>query len=176
MKGTLSGYKLYGLLCGLLVLALTSSCKDDDTEAKQRESIERYITGSLQAAVDERDGVYYVPLRVDSSDERVAVRPGDVATLEYEAMALGGALFATSIDSIARQNGLEPYPRTGNGLQVEVGSGKLIAGLDRGLQRMALGEQALLLFPFTLGYGKEYVGLVPPQSALIFNVLVTKIQ
>jgi FKBP-type peptidyl-prolyl cis-trans isomerase len=99
-----------------------------------------------------------------------------VVTIVYEAMVVGGALFATSIDSIARQNGLEPYPSTGDGLQVEVGSGKLIAGLDRGLQRMALGEQASLLFPFTLGYGKEYVGLVPPQSALRFDVLVIEIQ
>jgi FKBP-type peptidyl-prolyl cis-trans isomerase len=41
---------------------------------------------------------------------------------------------------------------------------------------MALGEQAWLLFPFTLGYGKEYVGLVPSQSALAFNVFVVKVE
>ncbi|MDR1343412.1 MAG: FKBP-type peptidyl-prolyl cis-trans isomerase [Prevotellaceae bacterium] len=174
-RSALSGYKRYVRFCFLLTLAVAPSCKDDDTEEKQRESIERYITATLRAEVDEKDGVYYVPRSVDSSPDRVPVEPGDMVELEYEAMTLSGVLFAASNDSTAWRNGLEPYPGGGNRAEVEVGSGKLIAGLDRGLLRMALGEQALLLFPFTLGYGNEHVGLVPSQSALIFNVLVTKV-
>jgi FKBP-type peptidyl-prolyl cis-trans isomerase len=155
-----------------MLVALAPSCKDDDTEDKQRQDIERYITNTLRAAADEKDGVYYVPVSVDSSLERIAVEPGDLVTLEYAAMTLSGVVFATNNDSVAAQSGLELLPAN----DLEVGSGKLIAGLDRGLQRMALGEQAWLLFPFTLGYGKEYVGLAPSQSALIFNVLVLKVE
>ncbi|MDR3365488.1 MAG: FKBP-type peptidyl-prolyl cis-trans isomerase [Prevotellaceae bacterium] len=167
-------YSLYGFFCALLLPAVAPSCKEDDTEEKQRKDIERYITGTLKATVDEKDGVYYVPISVDSSPERVAVEPGDMVTLVYEARTLSGALFAASAsdDSTAIKNGLEPLPAEG----LEVGSGKLIAGLDRGLLRMAKGEQAMLLFPFTLGYGKEHVGLVPSQSALVFNVLVTNVE
>jgi FKBP-type peptidyl-prolyl cis-trans isomerase len=40
---------------------------------------------------------------------------------------------------------------------------------------MVLGDHALLLFPFTLGYGEKFVGLVKPESALIFEVRVTKV-
>jgi hypothetical protein len=173
---TLLSYKRHGFFCILLTLAFAPSCKDDDTEDKQRQGIERYITGTLNAEVDEKDGVYYVPVHVDSSRQRVPVEAGDMVELEYEAFVLGGNLFAASNDSIARQNGLEPYPWGGSGAGVEVGSGKLISGLDRGLLRMALGEQAMLIFPFTLGYGKESVGLVPSQTALVFNVLVTKVE
>ena len=158
----------------LLMLALTPSCKDDDTEDKQRKDIERYITSSLRAEIDEKDGVYYVPVTVDSSPDRVAVEVGNLVTLAYEARTLSGALFAASddADSTAIKAGLEPLPA----IDLEVGTGKLIAGLDRGLLRMAQGEQALLIFPFTLGYGKEYVGFVPSQSALIFNVLVVEVK
>jgi FKBP-type peptidyl-prolyl cis-trans isomerase len=168
----LSRSNLYGFFCILLTLALTPSCKEDDTEENQRKDIERYITNTLRATVDEKDGVYYVPLSVDSSPERVAVETGDLVTLEYEAMTLGGVHFATSNDSMAVKYSIDTTPAR----KLEVGSGKLIAGLDRGLLRMAKGEQAVLLFPFTLGYGEEHVGLAPSQSALIFNVLVTEVE
>ncbi|MDR1021971.1 MAG: FKBP-type peptidyl-prolyl cis-trans isomerase [Prevotellaceae bacterium] len=171
----LSDYRRYSYFCILLTLAFAPSCKDDDAEDKQRKDIERYITGTLKAEVDEKDGVYYVPVSIDSSPERVPVEPGDAVELMYEAMTLNNTLFAASEDSTAWKSGLEPYPGSGNKMGVEVGRGKLIAGLDRGLLRMAQGEQAFLLFPFTLGYGKEAVGLVPSQSALMFNVLVTKV-
>lgn len=163
---------LYGLCCILPMLAFAPSCKDDDTEDKQRKDIERYITNTLRAEIDEKDGVYYVPVTVDSSPERVAVEAGNLVTLMYEARTLSGTLFAASDDSTAIKNGLKQLSAN----DLEVGAGKLIAGLDRGLLRMALGEQAMLLFPFTLGYGKEYVGLVPSQSALMFNVLVVEVK
>jgi FKBP-type peptidyl-prolyl cis-trans isomerase len=171
-KNKLSRPKLYGFFCALIALTLSPSCKEDDTEEKQRENIERYITVSLKAEIDVKDGVYYVPITVDSSPDRVAIAPGDVVELEYEAMTLGGAIFATSDTSTAAQNGLETLEATG----LEVGTGKLIAGLDRGLQRMALHEQAYLIFPFTLGYGAQHVGMVPSQSALIFNIFVKKVK
>ncbi|MDR0414667.1 MAG: FKBP-type peptidyl-prolyl cis-trans isomerase [Prevotellaceae bacterium] len=173
---TLLDCRRRSFFCLALALAFAPSCKDDDTEDKQRKDIERYITGSLNAEIDEKDGVYYVPLSVDSSSERVPVEQGDLIEVEYEAMVFGGGLFATSIDSVAIQNGLEPNHWGGAGAGVEVGVGKLIPGIDRGLLRMALGEQAIIIFPFTLGYGKKYVGLVPPQSALVFNVLITKVE
>ncbi|MDR3187974.1 MAG: FKBP-type peptidyl-prolyl cis-trans isomerase [Prevotellaceae bacterium] len=173
-KRKLARFGLYGFCGALLALTLAPSCKEDDTEEKQRESIERYITNTLRAEVDERDGVYYVPVKPEKPDTisgRRTVEAGDSVTLEYEAMTLSGVLFATSDTITAREKGLEPLPAT----DLEVGSGKLIAGLDRGLLRMAHGEQAILLFPFTLGYGKEYVGLVPSTSALVFNVLVKEV-
>ncbi|MDR3297058.1 MAG: FKBP-type peptidyl-prolyl cis-trans isomerase [Prevotellaceae bacterium] len=165
----------------LLLVCAALSCKKDETEDKQRENIERYITSSLsslnspRAEVDERDGVYYVPLQIDSAlseRERIQVAAGDMVWFEYEARVMGGAIFATSDDAIAAANKIPSY----NMGAITVGSGQVIAGLDRGLRRLSLHDEALLLFPYTLGYGEQQVGLVPPLSPLMFRVLITDIQ
>jgi FKBP-type peptidyl-prolyl cis-trans isomerase len=159
----------------LLLFCATLSCKKDDTEEKQRENIERYITNTLRAEVDERDGVYYVPLQIDSAlseRERIQVVAGDVVQFEYEAMVMGSFIFATSDDAIAEENKIPAYSMGA----ITVGSGQVIAGLDRGLQRLSLHDHALLLFPYTLGYGEQQIGLIPALSPLMFYVVITDIQ
>jgi FKBP-type peptidyl-prolyl cis-trans isomerase len=158
-------------LCAALPLLL-ASCKKDEAEDQQRQDIERYITSTLLAKVDVRDGVYYVPIALaDSSAARVPVERGHVVKLAYEAWVLRGAMFAASDSAVATAAGLTPLPID----SVEAGMGHLIAGLDRGLLRMAVGEEAWLLFPFSLGYGDEYVGQVPAKSALRFRVTITSV-
>jgi hypothetical protein len=159
----------------LLLFFATLSCKKDDTEEKQRETIERYITNTLHAEVDERDGVYYVPLLIDSAlseSERIQVVAGDVVHIEYEAMVMGYSIFATSDDAIATENKIPSHSMGA----ITVGSGQVIAGLDRGLQRLSLHDHALLLFPYTLGYGEQQIGLVPPFSPIMFYVIIIDIQ
>ncbi len=153
-----------------------ASCEKEAEEEEQRALLEKYIAGApLNAPIDERDGVYFVLVDTSPIEPWVAIRPGDVVEFEYAAWSFGsavGAMFATSDDSLALKNNLKPL-RMGT---VTVGVGNLIGGLDKGLQRMGLGDQGVILFPFTLGYGeKNYVGIVPPASALIFDVLITKV-
>jgi len=166
----------YSTACGFLLLFVCGffcSCKKDDREDKQRADIEKYITNTLKKPIDEQDGVYFVLLDTSPIPDTLLVRvkANDVVEFEYLAWSLNGAVFATSDNSLAEQNGLQPTPAG----KVRVGSGALIAGLDRGLQRMMLGDHGIILFPFTLGYGEEYVGQVKPESALIFEVWVTRV-
>ena len=166
--------KLPYRLCFLLLLlgcAIFTSCQKDEKEDRQRKAIEDYITKTLRAPIDEQDGVYFVLLDTSPVTPMVRVEPNDVVEFFYQAWSLGGAIFATNDDSLAVRYGLSP---TLIG-EVQVGSGALISGLDKGLQRMTLGDHGLILFPFSLGYGEEYVGLVKPESALIFEVQVTRV-
>ena len=165
--------KLIYRLCALLLLAAcAASCQKDEKEDRQRKSLEDYITRTLHAPIDEQDGVYFVLVDTSAITPPVWVERGDRVEFIYLAWSLGGAVFATNDDALAEVHGLVPTPTS----EVRVGSGALISGLDRGLQRMALGDHGLILFPFTLGYGaEEHVGLVKPESALIFEVLVTKV-
>lgn len=57
-----------------------------------------------------------------------------------------------------------------------VGSGDLIRGLDMGLIGARLGEEALILFTSQYGYGTDAVGLVPENTALLFDVAVAAIK
>ena len=59
---------------------------------------------------------------------------------------------------------------------VRVGSGDLIRGLERGLPGARLGEEALILFSADDGYGSQALGLVPENSALLFDVGVAGIK
>ena len=53
---------------------------------------------------------------------------------------------------------------------VRVGSGDLIKGLDHGLPGARQGEEAIILFSADDGYGSEALGLIPENTALLFDV------
>ncbi|NXY53005.1 FKB10 isomerase, partial [Callaeas wilsoni] len=57
-----------------------------------------------------------------------------------------------------------------------VGVGRLITGMDRGLQGMCVNERRHLIVPPHLGYGSIGVaGLIPPDATLYFDVVMLDI-
>ncbi|KFW69175.1 Peptidyl-prolyl cis-trans isomerase FKBP10, partial [Pygoscelis adeliae] len=57
-----------------------------------------------------------------------------------------------------------------------VGVGRLITGMDRGLQGMCVNERRHLIVPPHLGYGSIGVaGLIPPDATLYFDVIMLDI-
>merc|ERR1712113_514333 len=51
-----------------------------------------------------------------------------------------------------------------------IGEGKVIAGWDKGIMEMSLGERAKLTVPSALAYGSKSVGLIPADADLLFDV------
>ncbi len=71
--------------------------------------------------------------------------------------------------------------RTINGRQLQkstfavtTGAGGSIRGFDEGIRRMRPGEKAILIFPSSLGYGRNGQGDVLPYAPLVFEVEVPK--
>ena len=60
-------------------------------------------------------------------------------------------------------------------MRVEVGSGRVVEGMDRGLCQLGLGDLARIHVPARLGYGDELAGPIPPGSALVFEVEVVRV-
>lgn len=60
----------------------------------------------------------------------------------------------------------------------KLGAGQVIAGWDQGLVGMKVGGKRTLIIPSTLGYGSTSVGggLIPPNSALVFDVELLSVQ
>ena len=57
-----------------------------------------------------------------------------------------------------------------------VGVGRLITGMDRGLQGMCVNERRHLIVPTHLGYGSiDVAGLIPPDTTLYFDVIMLDI-
>lgn len=59
----------------------------------------------------------------------------------------------------------------GQALSVLLGVGRMVAGLDKGIQGMKVGGTRTLVIPSGMGYGNRTAfGEVPPNSTLLFEV------
>lgn len=57
-----------------------------------------------------------------------------------------------------------------------IGTGSVIRGWDEGVPQMSLGEKAKLTITSDYAYGaRGFPGLIPPNSTLIFEVELLKI-
>ena len=84
---------------------------------------------------------------------------GDSVQVQYS-----GALFSDGTEFDTSWDDLEPLP-------VDVGSGGVIEGFDKGLVGMKVGERRMLIIPAEQAYGETGSGeLIPPDSDLIFVI------
>ena len=59
----------------------------------------------------------------------------------------------------------------GQPFEFTIGQGQVIAGWDKGVMRMSVGERALLKIPAAEGYGARGAGgVIPPDADLVFDV------
>lgn len=100
--------------------------------------------------------------RIENCEQKT--RKGDIVHMHYTGKLEDGTEFDSSI------------PR-GQPLTFTLGTGQVIKGWDQGLLGMCVGEKRHLVIPSELGYGKSGAGAkIPPDSTLIFDVELTKIE
>ena len=83
---------------------------------------------------------------------------GDTVSVRYVGMLPDGSVF----DASAR-HGNEPFTFT-------LGAGSVIQGWDIGVAGMKEGGKRRLIIPPAMGYGSQDLGVIPPNSTLIFDV------
>ena len=88
-------------------------------------------------------------------------------TVNYVGALTNGTVFDASAS----------HTETANGFTFTLGAGQVIKGWDEGIVGMKEGGKRKLLIPASLAYGNQAVGgVIPANSALVFEVELLKVQ
>jgi FKBP-type peptidyl-prolyl cis-trans isomerase len=88
---------------------------------------------------------------------------GSELTVHYVGILTDGTQFDSSVTR-------------GQPFSFTLGAGQVIAGWDQGLVGMKEGGRRILIIPGELGYGPRGTTGIPPNSTLIFEVLLLDVQ
>lgn len=124
------------------------------------------LAADVQSAGAPQTAPTQTPTQLVAQDEKVGTgevaKAGMLVTVHYTGKFQDGSVFDSSV-------GKQPF-------QFVLGGGQVIAGWDQGLQGMKVGGKRLLIIPPSLGYGAQQVGPIPPNSTLVFEVDLLKVE
>mmetsp|Transcript_78685 Transcript_78685/g.163631 ORF Transcript_78685/g.163631 Transcript_78685/m.163631 type:complete len:1034 (+) Transcript_78685:107-3208(+) len=102
---------------------------------------------------------------IAEGDGRTYPSLGDTVYVHFNGtIASTGARFEST-----RSRGPKPY-------RFSVGMDQVDYGMDFGIQKLSLGERAMLFIPSELAYGQLGVGPIPPNSDLLFDIQLLALQ
>lgn len=91
------------------------------------------------------------------------VQPGDKIKVDYIGALEDGTTFDSSISK------KEPY-------SIEIGTGKVIKGWEKGVIGMKVGEKRKLTIAPELAYGSIGTGIIPANATVIFEIDLLEIK
>lgn len=105
------------------------------------------------------------------------VVPGRAVKAEYIGRFLDGKVFDTSIDSVARAEGIYHAERSYGPLTYVVGQTHLIPGWEQGVYGQPAGTELTILMPSSLAYGEHGAGQeIPPYTSLVFDIKILQVE
>ena len=101
--------------------------------------------------------------RISPGDGATFPKTGDLVTIHYTGTLENGQKFDSSVDR-------------GSPFQCNIGVGQVIKGWDVGIPKLSVGEKSRLTIPGPYAYGpRGFPGLIPPNSTLVFDVELLKV-
>lgn len=99
-------------------------------------------------------GLKYIKL---NSTEGKPAEAFKTVFVHYTGFLLDGSIFDSSVER-------------GVPFSFVLGKGQVIQGWEQGIAKLKTGEKARLIVPSNLGYGSRDMGIIPPNSTLVFDV------
>lgn len=115
----------------------------------------------LADTITKADGLQVEETRTETCER--PSRNGDKIWVHYRGTLENGVQFDESYDR-------------GQPFAFELGAHQVIAGWDEGLLDMCVGSRRKLIIPPELGYGPRNMGIIPPNSVLIFHTEMMRIK
>jgi len=106
------------------------------------------------------DGLRFIRLKAGTGD---IPAQGKVVKIKYIGRFLSSRAFDGNMS------------RT-DSLSVTIGGTQTVPGFQMGIEKMRLGEKAVIVFPSGLGYGAKGNSNIPGYTPLSFEIFVAKIQ
>jgi cyclophilin family peptidyl-prolyl cis-trans isomerase len=106
------------------------------------------------------------------------VKAGNQVSVHYVGYLANGTYFDASVKSVAQLcGGYDPRREPYEAFTVTAGpEGQVIEGWKQGLMGLKKGTHAKLIIPPTMGYGDRDMGIIPPNSTLVFDVWIEDVQ
>jgi FKBP-type peptidyl-prolyl cis-trans isomerase len=163
--------KKLNLMWALLIL-IFASCDAQEEKNRKTYTREELIEVNKQMVSDESDKIdRYIELKgletqkterglmyeiIESNDDSVTGRSGNLATIQYRAFLLDSTEVAFSLPD-------DP-------LRFKIDQDDVVSGLHEGLKLLSVGDSARFILPSHLAYGLTGSENVPPKSALVYEV------
>lgn len=142
----------------ILTVSVATSCLDDSPFVPKIE-----------------DTIFHASLGVD-----LEASTKTASGLYYRDILTGAGAEVPPTGNVAVSTSYALYLRTGELIEdgdysLTLGAGQAIDGYDEGVRGMRVGGQRQLIIPPNLGYGGQRNGDIPPNSILVFNVVLVSI-
>ena len=176
--------RLFAVLALIFGAFSLISCVDaDQTQEvileRDKQAIEKFLQENPIPSVKEYSEPiegFYMFWQVSTKPERNNLLRGDTVSVNYTGKTLDKKIFDSSIEQVARDNGIFSAGRKYQPLRYAVGYGLTISGFEFAISMMHAGEKATVIFPSRLGYGTQASGGIPANSPLIFELDLVQIK
>jgi peptidylprolyl isomerase len=149
------------LVVGIWWLGSRMSAKETILNQKTSKNTTSKTTMNSENTITTASGLKYIDLELGIGDR--IVKAGDQISIHYVGTLENGTKFDSSLDR-------------GTPFETMIGVGEVIKGWDEGVQGMKVEGKRKLIIPPNLGYGSQDMGVIPPNSTLIFEVTLKAIK
>lgn len=169
-----------------IICLLSISCVKEKREAtytNQESKIAQYISSKMY--VKGENGTDTLRVVYNGGASRLVLQEGDGEELQSDGMISfyyagytfsnnksSSNLFTTNHEATATGAGWDLTDADYELMTIELNDADLITGLKEGLKGVKSGEHCEILFSGKYGFGKEPIGIVSANSALLFEIWV----
>lgn len=159
-------------VCSYDIFMKEKQMQADSLKKIEQERISSYLEENNWENKD-IEGIYYKEL-VKGVGEKA--KNGDKVKVNYTGQLLDGKVFDSSLEDVAKENGLYNPARKYEPIEFTLGAGQMIRGFEIAARQMSKGTRAMVLIPSSLAYGNRDMGTISPYSPLVFTMELVEIE